>query len=300
MRRGWWKAFGVLALLPAYGPGRAEADNGPADGPDAVNCYNETLETIRKTRPADCRGKVVGDAEAEAIKQKRREYIKGVLSTPAAIDLEGKHLAGSGSGFFVAADGSLITDRGVVDRCAIVSISPSFGEMVRATVVGADETTDLALLRAELEPPGIASFTESENSSSRSLAYVIGYPNLGALTTTPVVTGVEVLSWQQSVQDLPTIVIRGEVRLGNSGGPLLDSGGGVIGAVFAKADTARINQSTGVAAQNIGLALPSEVLQSFLDAQGVDYQVGLQRSPQPADRILLDARPFVAQVGCWQ
>lgn len=300
MKHGWWTALGILALVPAYDPGRAAADNGSPDGPHAVNCYNEALGTVRETLPADCRGKVVDDAEAEAIRQKRREYIKGVVSTPPAIDLEGKHLAGSGSGFFVGADGSLITDRDVVDRCVIVSVAPSFGAMVSATVVGADEATDLALLRADLAPPGVASLVEGEGSGNRSPAYVIGYPAVGALTTTPVVTAVEILSWQQLVQGLPTIVIRGEVRLGNSGGPLLDSAGGVIGAVFAKADTASINQSPGLGAQNIGLAVPSEALQSFLDAQGVDYQVGLQRSPQPADRILLDARPFVAQVGCWQ
>ncbi len=290
------QAAGFLAVLVVQSPIAAEA----ADGPYVVNCHDKTLGTVQKTLSGDCRGEVVGDEEAEAIKQKRRNFIRSVLSKPSGPKVQGKRLAGVGSGFFVATDGSLITSYHVIDDCAAVSISPTFGEMVLASSVVSNEKTDLALLHADLVPPGIAGLIESADAFYRGQAFLVGYPNQGLVTIEPVATPVEVLHRQRTTFDAPAIVIRGDVRPGNSGGPLLDSGGSVIGVVFAKVNSVKAYEATGEVVRDIGLALPTEVVQTFLDAQGVRYSASQRRMPQPEDQILDDARPFVAQIGCWK
>src|SRR3546814_2134794 len=107
----------------------------------------------------------------------------------------------------------------------------------------------------------------------------------------PVLTAVDILRRESHTPRGPAIIVRGDIRRGNSGGPLLDSGGNVIGVVFAKVDSVNVYQTTGQAVREIGLASPGEVLQTFLKDQGVDYRAAQGGFPQPEDRILAEARP---------
>jgi S1-C subfamily serine protease len=76
---------------------------------NAVNCLDEAAGTVQRTLARDCDGKIVSEAEAANAQQKRRDYIQGVLSRSPDPLIEGLSLAGLGSGFFVAADGSVVT-----------------------------------------------------------------------------------------------------------------------------------------------------------------------------------------------
>jgi len=290
------QAAAVLAALAVLAPIAADS----AEGPYVVNCHDKSLGTVQRTLSGDCAGEVVGDEEAAAIQQERRDYIRSVLSKPSGSKVQGKRLAGVGSGFFVASDGSLITNYHVVDDCAAVSISPTFGEMVLASAIIPNEQADLALLRADLTPPGIAGFIKGADSIYRGPGYLVGYPNQGLVTIEPVITPVAVLHQQNTTSSAPAFVIKGDVRQGNSGGPLLDSGGGVVGVVFAKVNSVKAFETTGERVRDIGLALPGTVVQAFLDQNNVRYSAIPRRSPQPESQILIDARPFVAQIGCWK
>jgi S1-C subfamily serine protease len=292
---GWFTA-GVIALVSALVPCLTDA----AEGPFVVNCHDKTRGTVQETLSGDCHGSVVSNEVAAAIKAERRAYIQGVLSKPGGSKVQGKRLAGSGSGFFVAADGSVITNHHVIDGCASVSISPTFGEMVLATVVATDAEADLALLRADLVPQGVAGLAVDESTASQRPAFLIGYPNMGLITIEPILTPVEVLRWQEDASQRPAIVIRGDVRQGNSGGPLLGGDGSVIGVVFAKVNAVKVYETTGETVRDIAMAIPGKVLRRFLDAQGVGYRVTPGRPPQPESQLLTDARPFVVQIGCWK
>jgi S1-C subfamily serine protease len=123
---------------------------------------------------------------------------------------------------------------------------------------------------------------------------------MGLITIEPILTPVEVLRWQEAASQRPAIVIRGDVRQGNSGGPLLGGDGSVIGVVFAKVNAVKVYETTGETVRDIAMAIPGKVLRRFLDAQGVGYRVTPGRPPQPESQLLTDARPFVVQIGCWK
>lgn len=290
---GLWAAVLLVAVLSA---GTAEA----AGSTDVVNCYDETWGTVQETLASDCKGRVVDDAEADAIRRKRSDYIRQVLNKPSGSKVQGRRLVSVGSGFFIAKDGTLVTNHHVVDGCGAVSISPTFGDMMLARTVVTDEKADLALLRSDIKPPRVAALADSEDVGFGGPAFVIGYPNMGLVAIEPVLTDVELLRRQHSEKGFPTVVIRGDIRLGNSGGPLLDSGGSVLGVVFAKVDTVKVYQATGEVVQQIALAVANKALTQFLDTQGVDYHFSPPRPPELASRMLEDAKPFVAQIGCWK
>ena len=89
-------------------------------------------------------------------------------------------------------------------------------------------------------------------------------------------------------------------RTFHSGGPLLDTGGNVIGVVVAKIDSVAMYKTTGDVVRDIGLVLPGDRAQRFLEAQSVRYRLDQRRPLQSEDRLLQDTRPFMVQVGCWK
>lgn len=287
---------GVLACVVIAAGDAALAQNGHA----TVNCLDEAAGTVQTTLAGDCRGKAVSDEEAAILRQKRQAYIQGVLARPTNAGVQGLRLAGLGSGFFIAADGSVVTSHHVIADCKKVSITPTFGEMKLATAVSFDEQTDLALLRSEIAPPAVASLIAGHDPQVFGSAFVIGYPNLGLVTIEPVLAPVEVLGRQGNTPHGSAIVVRGDIRRGNSGGPLLDGGGNVVGVVFAKANAVNIYKATGQLVRDIGYVLPGDVLETFLETQSVSFQTTRPEPPKPSSRMLEDARPFLVQVGCWQ
>jgi serine protease Do len=269
-------------------------------GHDVVHCYDESLGTVRQTLASDCRGRIVTEGEAAAIRDQRRNYIRNVLAKPADDRIRGKRLAGLGSGFFVDEDGTVLTNHHVVEGCTVVSVTPTFGDMGLAKAVIPDEQADLALLRTDLKPPGLPAFAQGSGAAVLGPGFIAGYPEQGLATITPILTSVEVLYRESRTTGGPVIVVRGDVRRGNSGGPLLDSGGSVVGVVTAKVDTVNVYNATGETVRDVGLVLPGDRVQDFLDGQGVRYRREQRRPLQSADRMLDDARAFMAQIGCWR
>lgn len=290
MNCSWRRVLALLAVLLAGGAGEAEAA-----GCLATDSQRPAATAVPEASAGTCEGEADDEAAAE---KKRKEYIRGVLSKSPATGMQGRQLARAGSGFFVAEDGVLVTNYRLVDGCGLISVSPTFGEMAIGIPIATDSSADLALLRADLAPPGIASFVGSEGALKNEPAYVIGYPSLGQATTEPTLTRVEVLGSQTTTFSVSTIVIKGEVRTGYNGGALLDGSGGVIGAVLA--NTTQTYAATGGNVDAVGLVLPSEALRTFLDEQGIGYEVGMKLPPKSWTRIRIDARPFMAQIGCWQ
>lgn len=273
---------------------------GAQDGHALVHCLDEALGTVQETIASDCKGRTITEDEAAAVRDRRRDYIRKILTKVPDSRLEGMHLVSTGSGFFVTEDGSVLTSRHVVDDCSGVSVIPKFGEEVLATAVALDDQADLALLRTDVTPPGIAPFAEGSGSAVIGSAFVAGYPAQGLVTVAPVLTAVEILLREEQTPRGPAIIVRGDIRRGNSGGPLIDTGGNIIGVVVAKVDSVAMYKTTGAAVRDIGFILPGDRVQRFLEAEEVPYYQNQQRPLQPEQRLLEDARAFMVQVGCWK
>jgi S1-C subfamily serine protease len=84
--------------------------------------------------------------------------------------------------------------------------------------------------------------------------------------------------------DTRFLQISAPIQPGNSGGPLLDSAGQIVGVVVSKLDALRVAKATGDIPQNISFAINGTVAKAFLDANGVEYETGTStRKMEPAE-----------------
>jgi S1-C subfamily serine protease len=178
-----------------------------------------------------------------------------VLGTACGLGVEG-------SGW-IAAPGLVVTNAHVVAGETDTTVTPSGGSSLDATPVHYDPTNDLALLRVNgLSGPPI-SFAPQVTPGTAGA--VLGYPENGPFTIAPArvgVTGPVVTqdSYGRGPVTRQLTALRGEVRSGNSGGPLVDAGGRVMGTVFASTTEGKPG----------GYAVPNGIVSEALsDSSGV-------------------------------
>lgn len=165
----------------------------------------------------------------------------------------GRGQGGTGSGFFITPDGFILTNNHVIDGAKKVVVILHDGRQVDSEIVGSDEPTDLAVLRIMGNDFPFVTFGDSDSLKVGQLVIAIGNP-LGFQST--VSTGI-VSALHRSLRSesgrLIENVIQTDVPLnpGNSGGPLVDSRGMVIGV-----NTAMIRM-----AQGISLSIPVNTAQ---------------------------------------
>ncbi len=129
---------------------------------------------------------------------------------------------------------------------------------------------------------------------------VIGYPLRGVLASEANVTAGTVSALAGPADDRRFIQITAPVQPGNSGGPVLDLAGHVVGVVVAKLNATRIARATGDIPQNVNFAISAGTARAFLDAQSVPYETAPSTNElKPAD-IAAKARRFTVPVECWK
>lgn len=211
-------------------------------------------------------------AKAEAPAAKPTSKVRSTQQEPKRRSL-GRIL---GTGFFVTADGVLVTAAHVIeDRESITVITPN-GEL-RAQVVSRDPEADLALLRCDLEttatPPLPLSTHSSEVRFGESV-FTVGFPNPKILGQEPKLSRGEITSlagmkdhpryWQTSVP----------VLYGNSGGPLVDAHGNVVGVISSKINALEGAETFGDVPVNITYGIKGLYLRPLLDRAGIEFQPG--------------------------
>jgi S1-C subfamily serine protease len=156
---------------------------------------------------------------------------------------------GSGSGVIVTPDGYLLTNQHVVHRAARVSIKLTNGEQVEARVVAEDASTDLAVLRARTSGLPAVSLLTKAVARVGQLVVAIGNPFGFEATVSAGVISAHGRTLRGSDGRLIEGVVQHTAPLnpGNSGGPLVDARGRVVG----------INTAIIAAAQGIGFAVPA-------------------------------------------
>ena len=203
----------------------------------------------------------------------------------------------SGTGFCVSAEGYFITNHHVVENALeIRARSPTEHYPLRH--VFSDPANDLALLKATAPCPKVAVFRAGAQAQPGEGVVVIGYPLNGLLGSSPQVTTGNVSSLIGIGDDTRGLQFTAPVQRGNSGGPLLDSDGAVVGVVSAKLDVARIHALTGDVPQNVNFAIKSAVVRNFLEAIGVGYASRPSGSPRQPPEIAAEAQHFVFRIDC--
>ena len=187
----------------------------------------------------------------------------------------------NGTGFFVAADGFVVTNEHVVEGCDDPKVVWGLHEPVPAVVLARDARNDLALLKVDLAADRVAVLRAGVRVGEEIAAF--GYPLQGMLSTGGNFTVGNVSALAGMQNDSRHVQITAPVQPGNSGGPVADRAGNVVGVVVSGLGT----HNKG-AAQNVNFAINIGVLTAFLDAHGVPY--GTEASEHPLRNVELADR----------
>jgi TPR repeat protein len=147
----------------------------------------------------------------------------------------------SGSGFFVAGNGEVLTNAHVVEGCFWADVAAP-GIAASAPITARDAQADLALLKVPQRSPAIASLRLTARQGEN--IYVYGFPLTGLLSSGGNFTAGTVTALSGLHDDSRSLQISAPVQPGNSGGPLLDETGNVVGVVVAKLDALRLARAT--------------------------------------------------------
>jgi S1-C subfamily serine protease len=204
----------------------------------------------------------------------------------------------SGTGFFVAPN-LLVTGNHVVKECGN-TIEVRYPDRMwhTATIEGQDNTNDLALLRTDMENLSVASFRLQSRVGEPVATY--GFPYAGLLSSSGNFTIGNVAALTGINDDSRFIQTSAPVQPGNSGGPLLDLSGSVIGVIASRLNAIKMMQQGGSIPQDVNFAIQAPIVVNFLSTKGVnpksDSAVGHAELP-PAD-VAEIAKKFTVQIYC--
>jgi len=226
-----------------------------------------------------------------------RIVMVGVLAVAAVVGAAAEEPKSSGTGFAVAADGWLMTNAHVVDGCDRVEVK---GSGV-ATDPRIDATNDLALIKVNADTPMVPlTFRRAPIRLGEDIV-AIGYPLADLLADSVKITTGNVNALAGLRNDTRYIQISTPIQPGNSGGPVVDRDGfllGITSATFSKQAADQI----GITAQNVNFAIRASVADLFMQSQNLPSQSGDRQDGQStlstadlADKVT----PSVYQVLCY-
>jgi S1-C subfamily serine protease len=202
----------------------------------------------------------------------------------------------SGTGFIVA-PGRAMTNHHVIEGCRSVVVRASGGAELPARVLNSDRQRDLALLEVPPNAGPALSFRRDPNIRRGEGVVTYGFPLAGLLSSGPTLTTGEISALAGLRNNEQQYQISAPVQPGNSGGPLLDMAGNVVGVIVSKLNAQRIAQQTGDIPQNVNFAVKGSEALDFLRRNRVEPRLadGPARSAAEVGEI---AHPSVLFIRC--
>ena len=170
----------------------------------------------------------------------------------------------TGTGFFITNDGYILTNHHVVEGASNVSIKAEKGEL-SAKIIKVDKQNDLAVLKVD------GKFAALPVVSSRKVGlgdevFTIGFPQIGLQGVSAKYTKGDISSLTGIKDDPRNFQISVPIQPGNSGGPLVNEYGNVVGIVVARLNALKLLKETGRIPQNVNYAVKSSFANSFLES----------------------------------
>lgn len=209
----------------------------------------------------------------------------------------GETESSSGTGFFVTQD-VVATNFHVVKEAKHISLSVG-GSSLQAELLLKDVQNDLALLRVNTAtlPTTVSALKgikclvlgSSDGARSGDAVFTIGFPLSGLLASTPSVAQGLISNMSGIENDPRMFQISIPIQAGNSGSPLLDANGRVIGVVTSTLNSKNMLKTTGTLPQNVNFATKSAYLRSILSmAPSSDCADSTVSRPSPTARDMQD------------
>ncbi|MGB3147510.1 MAG: Do family serine endopeptidase [Paracoccaceae bacterium] len=276
--------LGATALTPAFTPMVAAAavpQGGYVDLVAKVAPAVVYIEVTKKADPAEFYGQNMPQGfPLDQFMQRFGMPMPG-MPMPGSPEGQAPEMHGVGTGFIVTADGQIVTNAHVVDGADMVTVTLADGRKINGKVLGADPATDIALIKIDegKDLPTVA-FGDSAQIKVGQDVVAIGNPfGLGNSVTSGIVSALG-----RDINSGPFdnyIQTDAAINKGNSGGPLFNANGEVIGI-----NTAIFSPTGG--SVGIGFAVPSDTAAKVVVALASDGTVergwlGVQIQPVSDD-----------------
>lgn len=206
-------------------------------------------------------------ADDEASKQRTEGSSRVGVSQPPQDDRRDETQANSsGTGFFVNSEGAMLTNAHVVDGCRAVTVDGQ-----PADIVTVSQAFDLAVVKPRnVEDILPLYFARTEVGLNADIT-IAGYPLHGLLGGLNVSRG-SISAMKGLGGDETSVQISAPVQPGNSGGPVIDRSGNIVGVVVSKLDVMLLADATGDIAQNVNFAIRGSMAKIFLQTNGISFE----------------------------
>jgi S1-C subfamily serine protease len=206
-------------------------------------------------------------------------------------------ISSAGSGFVVSRQGHLLTNNHVVAQCKEIQVTIA-GRSYKANAIRQDRQNDLALLVTDPTPTGPLSFSSRGRIRTGDNVIALGFPLSGILSPEPHATVGTLTALSGIDGDVRYLEISAPVQPGNSGGPLLDATGAVVGVIVSKLNAAKVATLTGDIPQNINFAINARIATAFLEANDISYDAAQSSTIRSTPDVIEDAKGATAYIEC--
>lgn len=201
------------------------------------------------------------------------QNVQAVVAVSAMYETAGGYGESTGSGFIISADGYVVTNYHVIEGATQVAVTLHSGQTLEAEVVGYESTNDVALLKVEGEELPFVTLGSSDALAVGDMVAAIGNP-LGELTSTLTVGYISakdrIVSTDGSVINM--LQTDAAINAGNSGGPLFNMNGEVVGITTAKYSG---STESGATIEGLGFAIPMDDIEGIIsDLKEFGYVTG--------------------------
>ena len=218
-----------------------------------------------------------------------QEIYKKCIGSVVSITASAQSGKSSGTGIVLSADGYLITNQHVIENAQVIAVQTSDDRQFQASIIGSDEASDLAVLKVDATDLQPAEFGDSGKLAVGDRVVAIGDP-LGAQLRGTMTSGiVSAINRDLEVNDRTMTLIQTDAALnnGNSGGPLINCYGQVIGI-----NTMKLRSYYSTTAEGLGFAIPMAVAKPILEELMENGYV----AGRPAIGISYDTLPLAFRI----
>ncbi|MER2492490.1 S1 family peptidase [Catenovulum sediminis] len=201
----------------------------------------------------------------------------------------------SGTGFFVNAEGDVVTANHVVDDCLIVKVKSENG-LSDAHIENSSRLLDVATLRTAQATEHYVSFRKGHEIKLGEKITTVSYPLKGLLASSPNMTFGNVTSHKALSGSLGLFQFSAPIQPGSSGGAIVSDGSELLGVVTSTLNIKELAKE-GVIPQNVNFALEAKYLKKFFDKYKVNYTELETPAVGNSSEKALNAS---AQIACYQ
>lgn len=226
-------------------------------------------------------------------------------STPSASHQAKKKTNISGSGFLVSPSGHIVTNAHVINGCDAIKFGSGSGTSYPAKIISMDTRNDIALLKPmksggyEVSPSNVTFLRDKDVNLGESVI-VAGYPYGTLVSSSVKITSGIVSSIKGFEDNTSQFQIDAAVQPGNSGGPIFDSQGNVVGVVVAQLNKIKMAKAVGSLPENTNFGIKGSSLKSFLESANIEMGRSFPKKATSIETVAKIASSSTLMITCIQ